>query len=132
MKRDMDLMRKILFYVEENYVPRDFAACEVLIDGYDSYIIKEHCNLLIEDGMLNPINSKTAKYLTLSHGGTCVGNLTNKGYDFLDAIREDTTWNKTKEIITEKGLPLIPKTIGTIASAVIKSITEGVVKGMTN
>ena len=127
MKRDMDLMRTILFFVEDNYVPRDFAGCDVVIDGVDTHVIREHCNLLIEDGLLNNLNSKTAKYLTMSHNGVCVGNLTNKGYDLLDMIRQDTTWNKTKDIILKKGLPLIPKTIEAIASTIIKSATEGAV-----
>ena len=39
VKRDMDLIRKILFYVEENYVPGEFPLCKISIADYDFYIV---------------------------------------------------------------------------------------------
>ena len=127
MKRDMDLQRKILFHVEESYEPSDFPCCEVQIDGYAPNVIKEHCTLLIDAVLLNQANRNA---LDLSMSGVYVGNLTNAGYDFLDKIRQDTVWNNTKEIIVKKGLPLIPQTIGKIASAIIESTAEGVAKAI--
>ena len=130
MKRDMNLWRKILFYVEEHYELGDFPMCDVEMEDYDEYIVREHCKLLIEAQLLNDLDPKTAKVLTLSHGGIYVGNLTNAGYDFLETIRPDTIWNKTKETIAKEGLPLMIKTIGIVASSIIKSTTEGITKAI--
>ena len=59
-----------------------------------------------------------------------VGNLSNAGYDYLDKIRNDTIWNKTKKIIKEKGLPMVTGTINMIASAFITAMAEGVMNSI--
>jgi len=123
MKRDLDLQRNILFYVEDDFEPGDFAYCEISIDTYDAKVVEEHCSLLIQAGY---INSADRRSHSIEMDGIYVGNLTNAGYDFFDKIRQDTIWNKTKDIIVKKGLPLIPQTIGKIASAIIESTVEGV------
>lgn len=121
MKRDMDLIRKILFYVEENYVPGG-PDIDVHIDGYLDSIIYEHCILMKEDGLImrlldtSSLESKSCK----------IGNLTSEGFDFLDKIRADTVWNRTKSVIGEKGLPLITGTIKTISTAIITAAAEGI------
>ena len=121
MKRDMDLIRKILFFVEENYVAGG-PEIDVHIDGYLDSVIYEHCILMKEDGLIvrlldtSSLESKSCK----------VGNLTSEGFDFLDKIRADTDWNRTKSVISEKGLPLITGTIKTISTAIITAAAEGV------
>lgn len=122
MKRDMDLIRKILFYIEENYVAGQ-GAINISIDGYSDGEIFEHCQLAYQDGLIQePLYSST-----LLAGCSCmVNNLTSSGYDFLDKIREDTIWNKTKAIMKEKGLPMVTGTIKTIATAIISAMAEGV------
>lgn len=121
MKRDMDLIRKILFYIEENYVAGQ-GAINISIDGYSDGEIFEHCQLAYQDGLIQrPLNTST------TFGNSCmVNNLTSSGYDFLDKIREDTIWNKTKAIMKEKGLPMVTGTIKTIATAIISAMAEGV------
>ena len=42
MKRDMDLIRKILFYVEDNYIAGQIWISEITIEGYDANVITEH------------------------------------------------------------------------------------------
>lgn len=121
MKRDMDLIRKILFFVEENYVAGG-PEIDVQIDGYLDSVIYEHCILMKEDGLIvrllytSSLESKSCK----------VGNLTSEGFDFLDKIRADTVWNRTKSVISEKGLPMITGTIKTISTAIITAAAEGV------
>jgi hypothetical protein len=63
---------------------------------------------------------------TFSGKSCMVANLTNEGFDLLENIRQDTFWNKTKKVATEKGLPLIVSTIKTISTAIITAATEGV------
>lgn len=121
MKRDMDLIRKILFYVEENYVAGG-PEIDVHIDGYLDSIIYEHCILMKDDGLI----MKLLDTSSLESKSCKIGNLTSEGFDFLDKIRTDTVWNRTKSVINEKGLPLITGTIKTISTAIITAAAEGV------
>lgn len=122
MKRDMELIRKILFYVEENYVPGQKWVRAIDIDGYDGNVITEHIILAYESGLLQDIKDVS----TLGGTAYWAGNLSNCGYDLLDKIRSDTIWNKTKTTIKEKGLPMVTGTISTIANAFVSAAAEGV------
>ena len=46
--------------------------------------------------------------------------------DYLDKIRDNSTWKKIKDVISQKGLPLVFDTIKTIADAFITAAAEGV------
>ena len=123
MTRDMDLMRKILFYIEAHYQAGQGYIRTIAIEEYTPEVISEHIVLAYDAGLiqdLRPIARAGAPKVYW------VGNLSNEGYDLLDKIREDTIWNKTKDVITEKGLPLIIGTIKMVASAFITAATEGV------
>ena len=61
-----------------------------------------------------------------------VGELTWEGHDFLEKIRQDTVWNKTKEVITQKGLPMILDVVKEVSATVIASMTEGAIKALKN
>ncbi|MPN53315.1 hypothetical protein SDC9_200979 [bioreactor metagenome] len=129
MQRDMDLMRKILLKIEEIFPAGDLVIHGVPLDGYDKLLIADHCQLLFEAGLINAYEPRRggqgAKVLFYS-----VGNLTNSGYDFLDKIREDTVWNRTKTIIKDKGLPMVVDVVKEISSTVISSMVEGAIKGL--
>ena len=121
MKRDMELIRKILFYIEENYVAGK-GAIDVKINGYTDGEIYEHCLLAFQSGLIQePLVTSS-----LSGASCLVNSLTNAGYDYLDTIRDDSIWKKTKEAIAKKGLPLILETIKTVASAFVTAAAEGV------
>ena len=122
MKRDMELVRKILFYVEENYTAGQVWVRQIDIDGYDADTITEHIILAYESGFFQDIHSISS----LGCRAYWVGNLSNEGYDFLDKIRNDTIWNKTKAAIAEKGLPMVTGTIKTVATAFITAAAEGI------
>lgn len=122
MKRDMELIRKILFYAEENYTPGQEWIRQITIEGYNQETINEHVKLAYENGFFQDINTISIC------GGMCywVGNLSNEGYDFLDKIRDDTVWNRTKDVIVQKGLPMVVNTIKAISTAFITAAAEGV------
>lgn len=126
MKRDMELVRKILFYVEENYVAGQKWLRNIDIEGYDYDVIMEHVLLVYENGLIQDIKDIS----TLGGISYWIGNLSNAGYDFLDKIRSDTVWSKTKTTIKEKGLPMVTGTISTIANAFISLAAEGVVNSV--
>ena len=120
MKRDMDLIRQILFYIEENYRAGQ-GAINISIEGHTDGEIFESCQLAYQDGLIEkPLDSSTMMERS------CMANgLTSAGYDFLDKIREDTVWNKTKKVLKDKGLPMLVNTIRSIATAIISAAAEG-------
>lgn len=122
MKRDMELIRKILFDIEEKYMPGNGKNQHIEVTNYDSDIVMEHLLLMYDAGLIQSIQ----KASTLDQPIYLAGNLTNEGYDLLDKIRENTVWNKTKQIAKEKGLPMIVETVKVIATAIITAATEGI------
>ena len=126
MKRDMELVRKIMFKIEEDYSGTPIRTFQ--IDGYDMITVAEHCRLMNEYGLIDKYNAFGADYIPVL--AFSVGNLTWEGYDFLDKVRQDTVWNKTKDVITKQGLPMIFDVIKEVSTAVITSMTEGAVKAI--
>lgn len=127
MQRDMDLVRKILFYIEDNYKAGQNWIREIEIDNYSKELIVEHLKLIYEADLVQKFEMENYVYGGFRYQ---VGNLTNQGYDLLDKIREDTIWNKTKSIIKENGLPLVISVIKEVSSTVISSIVAGTIKGI--
>ncbi len=87
MKRDMDLIRKIVLAVRDND--------DVIrgIDGVDQDIYMEHARLLVEAGLIEAnIQMSQRKPLV-----ALIWRLTWTGQDFADAITDDTLWKKAKD-----------------------------------
>lgn len=55
------------------------------------------------------------------------GRLTWEGHEFLDKIREDTIWNKTKDTIVDKGLPFVFDIVKSASTEIITGVVTGVV-----
>ncbi|MDU4516255.1 hypothetical protein CYK16_06635 [Streptococcus oralis subsp. dentisani] len=110
----MDLCRLILFKIEDEY--KSTALSNLQIDGYDIEIIAYHCDLLFEAGL---IKSYKPTYASDKIYFFSVGALTWEGHDFLDKIRENTMWNRTKNRIKENALPMTLEVIKTIATSLI-------------
>ena len=99
MKRDMDLVRRILLELEGHQ--EGYAPSELQIQGYSQEQIGFHVLLMGEAGLL------------VAHDGTCFGStspmgiasrLTWEGYEFLDAARSDSIWTKAKQQMRDEGL----------------------------
>lgn len=121
MKRDMELVRKILLKIEEEQSV--FPLMSIEIDGYDMPTVNYHCKILDEAGL---ISGYKASMSMSGLDGFRVDALTWQGNDFLDKIRDNGIWHKTKEALTKKGLPLMIETIKTVANAFITAAAEGV------
>lgn len=121
MKRDMDLVRKILLEIENQYIST--AIYNLKIEGYDMATVAYHCKILHEAGLISDYGAQYADNTIFSFG---VGSLTWEGNDYLDKIRDNSIWKKTKDTITQKGLPLVFDTIKTISTAFITAAAEGV------
>lgn len=88
-----------------------------------------HCKILKDAGFITDYKAQCAGNHIIGFG---VGSLTWEGHEFLDKIRQDTVWNKTKEVITKQGLPMIIDVVKQVAEAIITAMTEGAIKAMLN
>jgi hypothetical protein len=91
MKRDMDLVRKILLIMEEN--PEPTFGGNIEIEGVSEDEIHLHLRLMKEAGLIAAVDVS-------SHSGVYFipQYITWGGYEFLDAARDDKRWNKAKGI----------------------------------
>src|SRR5208283_2520076 len=100
MKRDMDLLRELLLKIEDNPQmdgTREFYYAtpeEMGIQGYSKEEVAYHLRLLIQNGFIDGA-------VTMACPMQIVRSLTNEGHDFLDNIRNDDIWKKTKATMGE-------------------------------
>lgn len=121
MKRDMDLIRKILFAIEDQYKPGDGFILGLAIEGYDLKTIAEHCDLLHQKGLVTGYKSIRGDDTIQAFQ---VGNLSHTGYDYLELVRNDEIWNKTKEEVNKKKLPETIETFAKIAGTILGNIIK--------
>lgn len=110
MKRDNDYLRELLFEFESK--------SDYLIHAHPSLCDTEadkkwlhHIRLLDDYGYLSEINEG-------------VYRLTAYGYDFIDSIRDDGVWEKTKKAVAETGGNATVELIKSIASGFLKEKLE--------
>ena len=125
MTRDMELIRKILFAIEDKYV--DVALYDIKIAGYEAKAIAYHCAILHEAGLLSDYKGQYAGGELYSFG---VGRLTWEGHELLDKIKSDTVWNRTKETIKTKGLPFAVEIVKEIATAITTGLVQSAIAGL--
>ena len=97
MKRDMDLVRKILIKMESNWGYEYFQEAKIRIEGYSDSAVHYHLRIMIEKGLIttsfpegiSTVNSTYVEYMPET--------ITWEGQEFLEAIREEGTWEKIKK-----------------------------------
>lgn len=128
MKMDIDCLRDILLQAEEGFILlpapiRDWETMELvesksLPSGRYPYIEKYEVEKLIyHSELLAEINFIKLDIFNEAHKIT---NLTAEGHFFLEDIRNNNIWNKTKEISTKIGVGSI-KALKDIAVNVVTS-----------
>ncbi len=90
MKRDFDLVRRILREIED--LPAGEVLEELAYSEYDQATLAAHTELLIEAGLIKgqivrELDGRSVAYVT---------DLTWSGYDFLAASGDETIWAKAK------------------------------------
>lgn len=117
MKRDMELVRKLLFFFEEKADPKHVQVPP--IDGYSETLIKYHCVLLHDAGLIfcEPVKSSTSERPIY----VIPFELSWAGHEFLDKIRSETVWAKVKSQAQEKSLSLSFNIINELAQRVVTS-----------
>lgn len=90
MKRDMDLVRKLLFYLEENQGTELLPASEIAIDGYEADAIYYNLKIMGEGGLIAGRDIST-----LDCRDYIIYYITWEGHEFLDSVRDTGVWNYT-------------------------------------
>jgi hypothetical protein len=110
MDRDMDLVRELLLQITASELrPTEWSNKEVY-----------HLKMLSDVGFIEGI-----QYKHLLDGWVAAPShpqLTWRGHEFLDTIREKSVWDKVKNVAKEKGVGLTIETITKIASAVVTAL----------
>ena len=117
MKRDMDLCRKILFAIEEKHI--DTPIYDLKIENYSIEQIAYHCKILHEANLIFDYKAIYGGNHIVNFG---VGALTWAGNEYLDKIRNETIWNKIKDTLGEKGIPLAFESTARLATHIITNI----------
>lgn len=96
MKRDMDLIRKMLLEIKG----QDGYTGHLAIPGYSQETLAGHVRLLFNAGLCEgktmPISGSTIPIYTIT-------GLTWAGHDFLDDIRNDSVWAGVKDKLSRFG-----------------------------
>jgi len=94
----MDLVRKILLAIDEcddPWGPKD----SIQVEGYSDEVISYHVKLLAQAGL---IEADDVSEMGPDGFSWWAGSLTWEGHEFLEAVRDETRWNKTKKSVSEK------------------------------
>jgi len=90
MERDMELIREILLAVEESQTD-PLATVPLKIEGYDDTKISYHVWLCVDARLVEGVDCSTMQGFSWE-----AQRLTWNGHEFLQAIRDETIWNKVK------------------------------------
>ncbi|HBF7094573.1 TPA: DUF2513 domain-containing protein [Clostridioides difficile] len=92
MVTNQDCIRDILLFIESNTTPiSPVLQFDTILDNlkYDESTIIHHINLIYQNSLVDDVNYGDDTVLE-------VMQLSLKGYQYLDEIRDSTKWNKIK------------------------------------
>lgn len=101
MKRDWDLIRRILLQLEGKQSTNDVLKPEE-VEGHSEEEVCYHIRLLHEAGLVGMID----KAHTRKTYACFATRLTWDGHEFLDQARSDTVWKRAQSFLKEKGISL--------------------------
>ena len=121
MKRNWDTIREILTRLEG--LPDTNATLRLSDFPTDlAFEYSYHTELLMEAGLVEGQMSRT-----LGGGPTdfFAQRLTWAGHEFLDSIRSDTVWAKTKKTFASKGIDMTFDLVKSVASEISVALIRG-------
>jgi uncharacterized protein DUF2513 len=125
MKRDMDLMREILFEVEKWPFTGSFDT--LAIPNHSEQEISYHVYLLADAGL---IEAQPAATIASSAQKWYPKHLTNEGHEFLDAARQDNTWAKAKETVSKSAGTVTLEALKTALNFFMERAITAALKGL--
>ncbi|MFP1644406.1 DUF2513 domain-containing protein [Pontitalea aquivivens] len=107
MKRDDDFIRTLLLRFEADQDWLQLMTGDTSGASRDELRERYHVLLMMDQGLMAPVGRSTMR-------------MTAAGHDFLDAIRDQGIWSKTKEAVAETG--------GNASLEILKSLALGLLK----
>jgi len=102
MKRDMELIRKLILRIEDH--PSGWAPSDLTVEGYSREQIGYHCYLIVASGLAAGADITSLE----SDGPECrITHLTAAGHDFAESSRNQYIWDEVMGDIREKGFPSV-------------------------
>jgi len=117
MKRDMELIRKLVLALED--APTGYAPDNLNIEGYASDQIGYHAYLMIDAGLAT--GKKDVGEFGSTSPEAMLTNLTWAGHEFAEAARDESRWKNAMSVVREKG--------GSVTISVLTQILTGLMKG---
>ena len=114
MKRDLDLIRKILLSIESGK--------EEDLSDYAPEVCNYHRALVIEAGLALGHIHEGANGMP---DAVLIQRLTWEGHEYLDAIRSEDIWEKTKRTFKQQGLAMTLELVKTVALKVATDLLFG-------
>jgi len=111
MKRDDEYIREMLFEAEESS-SYQYLASKPYDDSDEDKKRHYHAELLCDAGFFVRLNPEG------------VYRMTSQGHDYLDAIRDETIWNKTKEVAVSIGGGTLSMLLGIAVELLKKEAAE--------
>ncbi len=97
--RNMDLIRLILFEIDKQ--PPWSGPIDLDMANYSSEVVSYHVMLLEEASLLQAHRIKRGDSTHVEYWRPI--RLTWQGYEFLEVIKDETRWNKVKQIMEKVG-----------------------------
>ena len=115
MKRDLEIIRKIVLLVED--LPTGTVIDEIQIEGFSAEQIGYHCYLIVDAGLAKGIDdtdmAETSPNWKILH-------LTSAGHDFADIARNEATWKKATGLVKDKATGVTIEIIKDLLVSLIK------------
>jgi hypothetical protein len=125
MKRNWDTIRDLLTKVEACTLPTDMVKLSDFPEEQAAEV-SYHMELLIDAGL---VNGQMSKSLGPEIKSFFARKLTWEGHEFLDGIRSDTVWEKTKKVFVEQGVSmtfdLVKEGAKSVGSALLNAAISG-------
>jgi Hypothetical protein (DUF2513) len=125
MKRNWETVRELLAKVEECSLPVEM----VRLSDFPTERAAEvsyHMSLLIEAGLVKGQMVQTNGPEVKDFFGQ---RLTWEGHEFLDSIRSDTVWAKTKKVFVEQGVSMTFDLVKSVAKEAAVALMKGALGG---
>ena len=122
MERDWDIIREILIKLEKTNPDEKFVKLSDFPEE-KHFIVSYNAKLLIDAGLVQgkimPFRGVSPKPADLY-----LENLTWNGHEFLDTIKNDTVWQKTKESFLSRGLDMSLDLVKSVAIDIAATIIK--------
>jgi hypothetical protein len=117
MKRDLELVRKILLAMEAHH--HGFAPESFTVAGYDQDVIDHHVWLMEQGGLVTAVDSTVQQAPSPT---ALPQSITWDGHEFLDAVRNDKVWLRLKADLKDRGLALPFSLVQSLALKIVATL----------